>query len=170
MYHRENQHASVTRYFKTQIFRRGELLVRKRPVQVSNKYPEICPFQTGWLKFRELSGLLIGKGMSLKSKGIIYTTCIRPVMLYGSETWPTKIEDIRKMQRNEMRMLRWMTGVSLSERKSNECVRSMLAIDDVCWSHASKQVEVVWSCWEERWVVLDKENWDTAGRWWWSER
>ena len=24
--------------------------------------------QTGWLKFRELSGLLIGKGMSLKSK------------------------------------------------------------------------------------------------------
>ena len=40
--------------------------------------------QTGWLKFRELSGLLIGKGMSLKSKVIIYTTCIRPVMLYGS--------------------------------------------------------------------------------------
>ena len=65
--------------------------------------------QTGWLKFRELSGLLIGKGMSLRSKGIIfYTTCIRPVMLYGSETWATKIEDIRKMQRSEMRMLRWM--------------------------------------------------------------
>ena len=63
--------------------------------------------QTGWLKFRELSGLLIGKGMSLKSKGIIYTTCIRPAMLYGSETWPTKIKDIRKMQRSKMRMLRW---------------------------------------------------------------
>ena len=30
-----------------------------------------------------------------------------------------------------MRMLRWMTGVSLSERKSNECVRSMLAIYDI---------------------------------------
>ena len=28
-------------------------------------------------------------------------------------------------------MLRWMTGVSLSERKSNEWVRSMLAIDDI---------------------------------------
>ena len=87
--------------------------------------------QTSWLKFRELSGLLIGKGMSLKSKGIIYTTHIRPAMLYGSETWPTKIEDIRKIQRSEMRILRWMAGVSLSERESNECVRSMLAIDDV---------------------------------------
>ena len=50
-------------------------------------------------------------------------------MLYGSETWSTKVEDIRKMQRSEMRMLRWMAGVSLSERKSNEYVRSMLAID-----------------------------------------
>ena len=87
--------------------------------------------QTGWLKFRELSGLLIGKEISLRSKGIIYTTYIRPVMLYGSETWPTKIEDIRKIQRSKMRMLRWMTGVSLSERKSNKCVRSMLAIDDI---------------------------------------
>ena len=86
---------------------------------------------TGWLKFRELSGLLIGKGMSVKSKGIIYTTCIRPAILYGSEMCATKIEYVRKMQRSEMRMLRWMTGVSLSERKSNECVRSMLAIDDV---------------------------------------
>ena len=50
--------------------------------------------QTGWLKFRELSGLLIGKGMSVRAKGIIYTTCIRPAMLYGSETWATKIDDI----------------------------------------------------------------------------
>ena len=83
------------------------------------------------MKFRELSGLLIGKGMSLRAKEIIYTTCIRPAMLCGSETWPTRIEDIRKMQRSEMRMLRWMTEVSLSERKSNGCMRSMLAIDDI---------------------------------------
>ena len=52
-------------------------------------------------------------------------------MLYGSEMWATKIKDIRKIQRSEMKLLRWMTRVSLSERKSNECVRSMLAIDDI---------------------------------------
>ena len=40
--------------------------------------------QTGWLKFRELSGLLIGKGMNLKSKWIIYTTCIRPAMAHST--------------------------------------------------------------------------------------
>ena len=84
--------------------------------------------------------------MSLRAKGIIYKTCIRPVMLYGSEIWPTKIGDIRKIQRSEMRMLRWMIGVSLSKRKSNEWVRSMLAIDDVAEVMQQKQVEVVWPC------------------------
>ena len=108
--------------------------------------------QTGWLKFMELSGLLIGKGMSLRAKEIIYTTCLRPAMLYDSEIWPTKIEDIRKMQRSEIRMLRWMGGVSLSERKSNECVRSMLAIDDIGevmrqnrWcGHVERRDELCW--------------------------
>ena len=52
-------------------------------------------------------------------------------MLHGSEIWPTKIKDIRKMQRSKMRILRWIVGVSLSKRKSNEWVRRMLAIDDI---------------------------------------
>ena len=45
-----------------------------------------------------------------------------------------------------MRMWRWMIGVSLSERKSNECVRSMLAIDDIGESDMMKQAEMVWPC------------------------
>ena len=53
-----------------------------------------------------------------------------------------------------MRMLRWMTGVSLSERKSNECVRSMLAIDDIVevmrrsrlrwFDHVDRRDELCW--------------------------
>ena len=47
-----------------------------------------------------------------------------------------------------------MTGVSLSERKSNECVRSMLAIDDVAevmqkirlrwFGHVERRDELCW--------------------------
>ena len=45
MHHRVNQNASATRFFwNSQIFRGGELLVRKRLVQVRDKYPGICPF------------------------------------------------------------------------------------------------------------------------------
>ena len=125
-----------------------------------------CKGELSETKFRELlSGLLIGKGMSLKSKGIIYTTCIRPAMLHGSETWATKIEDIRKIQRSEMRMLRWMTGVSLSEWKSNECVKSMLAIDDngevmqqnrLRWfGHVERRDEL---CWIKRIRILQVDS------------
>ena len=49
------------------------------------KHAILKRIQTGWLKFRKLSSLLIGKGMSLKWKGIIYTTCIRPAVLYGRD-------------------------------------------------------------------------------------
>ena len=41
--------------------------------------------QTGWLKFMELSGLLIGKGMSLKSKGIIYKQQTTTTTVYFNE-------------------------------------------------------------------------------------
>ena len=118
------------------------------------------------MQFRELSGLLIGKGMSLKSKGIIYTTCRRLAMLYDSETWPT-IQDIRKIQRSEMRMLRWMTGVSLSERKSNECVRSMLAIavmqrNRLRWfGHIERRDEL---CWIKRIETLQVDGDGVRGR------
>ena len=115
--------------------------------------------QTGWLKFRELSGLLIGKGMSLRSKGIIYTTCIRSAMLYGSETW------------SEMRMLRWMTGVSLSERKSNEWMKSMLTIDDIAevmqrnrlrwFGHVERRDEL---CWIKRIETLQVDGDGVKGR------
>ena len=108
--------------------------------------------------------------MSLRSKGIIYATCIRPAM-YGSETWATKIEDIMKIQRSEMRMLRWMAGLSLSESKSNECVRSMLAIDDIAevmqrnrlrwFGHVERRDEL---CWLKRIETLQVDSNGVKGR------
>ena len=83
----------------------------------------------------------------------------------------TKIEDIRKTQRSEMRMLRWMTGVSLSERKSNECVRSMLVIDDIAevmqqnrlrwFGHVERRDEL---CWLKRIETLQVNGDGVKGR------
>ena len=92
-------------------------------------------------------------------------------MLYGSEKWAIKVEDIRKVQRSEMRMLRWMRGVSLSESKSNECVRSMLAIDDVAevmqrnrlrwFYHVERRDEL---CWIKRIETLQVDGDVVKGR------
>ena len=40
----------------------------------------------GWMKFRECGELLLGR-FSLKMKGMVYRSCVRSAMLYGSETW-----------------------------------------------------------------------------------
>ena len=69
--------------------------------------------KSGWNKFRELLPLLASRGLPLISKGKIFQACVRSVMLYSSETWPVKEEDIKRLERNDARMIRWMCGVSL---------------------------------------------------------
>ena len=40
--------------------------------------------------------------------------------MHGSETWPMKVEHELKKNRIEIRMIRWMCGVKLNERKKSE--------------------------------------------------
>ena len=37
--------------------------------------------------------------------------------MYGSETWPMKVEHELKMICTEISMIRWMCGVKLNDRK-----------------------------------------------------
>ena len=71
--------------------------------------------RSGWSKFRELVPLLASKGLSLASKGRLYQACVRSVMLYASETWPLKEEDLARLERNDASMVRWMCRVQLNE-------------------------------------------------------
>jgi len=41
---------------------------------------------------------------------------VRSSMLYGSETWPVRKENVVALQRAEMRMVRWMCGIKLKDR------------------------------------------------------
>ena len=52
----------------------------------------------GWVKFKECGELLNSKRFSLKTKGMVYRSCVRSAMLYGSETWC--------LRENEMAVLR----------------------------------------------------------------
>ena len=67
----------------------------------------------------------------MKLKGKIYKACVQSVLVYGSETWPVKEEDARRLERNEMWMVRRMCGVKLSDRKRSEYLRSRLGIECV---------------------------------------
>jgi len=68
--------------------------------------------KSAWKKFCEYLPILTGKGFSLKLKGKVYVTCVRSYLVYGSETWPMKVEHELKMNLSEMSMIRWMCGLS----------------------------------------------------------
>ena len=69
--------------------------------------------QSGWKNWkRVLSGILCARKISLRVKGKVYKTVVRPAMMYGAETWAVKKAQEKKLDVAEMRMLRWMSGVT----------------------------------------------------------
>ena len=63
-----------------------------------------------WAKFKELSPILTVRGASYRIKGRIYSACVQSVLIYGTETWAMKADDLRSLERTERMMVRWMCG------------------------------------------------------------
>ena len=75
--------------------------------------------------------LLTSRVISHKVKGRLYNACVRSVILYGSETWPLKEEDIQRICRTDNMMVRWICGVTLRDRKSSKELRDRLGLEDI---------------------------------------
>jgi len=69
-----------------------------------------------WNKFRQLGLLLTNNDVSLLMRGKLYRSCVHSCMLHGSETWPVKKENEFTLQWAEMRMIRWMCGIKITDR------------------------------------------------------
>ena len=68
-----------------------------------------------WKTFKELSGILTRKEVSFILKGKLYVTCVRSAMVNGSEMWTMMAEQSGRLKRMEIRMVRWMCGVSMRD-------------------------------------------------------
>jgi hypothetical protein len=91
----------------------------------------VARVRCAWKKFRELAPILAHKGASLAIKGKLYVSCVRSCMIYGSETWPVKAEHEAKLARAEMRMIRWMCGVSLREKIPSVKLRERMGVEPI---------------------------------------
>ena len=50
----------------------------------------------------------------------VYEACIRPAMMYGSETWPLTDRSKGMIRTTDKRMLRYMAGVRWQDRVASE--------------------------------------------------
>ena len=87
--------------------------------------------RSGWAKFKELAPILTSRGASLKIKGRVYRACVQRVLVYGSETWPVKVEDMQRLERTERMMVGWMCGVGLRSRISSEELNARLGVEAI---------------------------------------
>ncbi|KAI5724950.1 hypothetical protein M8J77_009188 [Diaphorina citri] len=85
----------------------------------------------GWMNWRKLSGVLCDKKISVKKKERLYKTIVRPALMYSAETWPITKAEERKMEVTEMRMLRWMSGVTRMDRIRNEYIRGSVKVGPI---------------------------------------
>ena len=76
-----------------------------------------------------MHGASLGNSRLLKGK--VYRTYVQSVMVYGSDSWAMKADDMQRLERTERMMIRWMCSVRLRDRKANVELLSWLGIESV---------------------------------------
>ena len=63
-------------------------------------------------------GFLCERRFSLRMKGIVHQGCVRSTILYGSETWCLRENEMAILRTTERAMVRSMCGIKLENRKN----------------------------------------------------
>ena len=87
--------------------------------------------QSGWKNWKNMTGVLCDRRINVKLKGKVYKTAVRPAMLYGAETWASKKAQESKLNVAEMKMLRWMCGVTRLDKIRNERIRGTVKVTEI---------------------------------------
>ena len=68
-----------------------------------------------WKGFRKLLPINTNRGISLKNRGNIFSSCIRKILPYGCKTWPASSEIICCLTSDDNGMVCWICGVRLEQ-------------------------------------------------------
>ena len=89
--------------------------------------------KTAWKKFKDLLPVLSSRHLSFKTRGHVYSSCVRSAMLHASETWPLTKPNLQHLQRNDRAMIRQICNVRpqdiVTTRSNDLLVR--LGIEDL---------------------------------------
>ena len=77
----------------------------------------------GWMKWREVSGVMCDRKMPVDLKDKVLKTITIPAITYGSECWTAKQKYENKLNSADMRMLRWERGKTRLDHIRNENIK-----------------------------------------------
>ena len=97
-----------------------------------------------WYNWKKTSGVMCDKMISARLKGKVYKSVVRPALLYSSETWPMKRAQEKRMEVAEMRMLRWMCGVTRLDRIKNYYIRGTVKVAEVTKKMHERRLQWYW--------------------------
>ena len=85
--------------------------------------------KTAWKKFKELIPILNSSHFSFKTRGRVYSSCVRSAMLHASETWPLTKPSLQHLQRNDRAMIRQIRQDTANIRSTE--LLAQLSIEDL---------------------------------------
>ena len=92
---------------------------------------QIKQIKKGWGKFRQLLPLLTNRNLPLLTRGLVYSTCVRSVMLHVAETWAMTVATLNRLWCNDCAMIRWICNVKVNDEVSSYSLLSNLGLQDI---------------------------------------
>ena len=85
--------------------------------------------QEGWNGWRKVSGVICDKRLPARVKGKVYSSLVRPAMVYGLETVAVTKKQVEEMEVAEMKMLRFAMAVTRKDKIRNKYIRGTVKVE-----------------------------------------
>ena len=82
--------------------------------------------QAGWNEWRKVLGVICDRRLPARAKRKVYSSVVRPAMVYGLETMAVTKKQVKEMEVAEMNLLRFAIGVMGKDKIRNEYIRSTI--------------------------------------------
>ena len=105
--------------------------------------------QAGWNRWRKVSGVICDMRLPARVKGKVYSSVVRPAIVYGLETVMVTKKQVKEMEVAEMKMLRFAMGVMRKDKIRNECIRGTVKVERLGMKIKEGRLRW-WTCHEER--------------------
>ena len=84
--------------------------------------------QAGWNGWRKVSEIICDRRLPARLKKKVYSSVMRPAMVYGLETVAVTKKQVKKMKVAELKMLRFAMGVTRKDKIKNEYIRDTVKV------------------------------------------